>query len=396
MDQARKNVFILSISQGLAVSGIVILTTVIALAGQVLADDASLATIPMALQLSGNMIMAIPASMIMARIGRRAGFTIGQLLGITGGLLGAYTLLYAKSFGLLCISGLFVGAHNAFWQFYRFAAVDTADAAFRPRAISYVLAGGVAAALIGPEIAKQSVDWFEPVMFAGTYLAFVALCMLTIVVLQFLNIPKPGNTWRSGGGRPLMEIAKQPAFIVAALSAMVGYALMVLVMTATPLSMVACGFAFSDAAFVIQWHALAMFAPGFFTGHLIKRFGVSAVIMAGALINLVAMTANLSGIEIQNFWFGLVLLGLGWNFMFVGGTTLLTETYRTEERAKVQAFNDFLVFGTSAIASFASGALFSTLGWNAVNWAIAVPAVVVFIAAFYLHLNTRNIAAQET
>lgn len=392
MDIARRNVLVLSSCQALSVSGVVIITTVVALAGQVLAENPAYATVPLALQMTANMVMAIPASLLMARIGRRAGFTLGQAFGIIGGLIGIYTLLYAKSFGLLCVSGLFLGCHNAFWQFYRFAAVDTADDAYRSRAISYVLAGGVVAALIGPEIAKRTVDMFDPIMFAGAYVSFVILCGINVVVLQFLRIPKPPANWHFSGGRPLREITRQPTFIVAVLSAMVGYALMVLVMTATPLSMVAHGFAFTDAAFVIQWHAFAMFAPGFFTGHLIRKFGVTAVIMTGCLIYLVCMAVNLSGISIQSFWFGLVLLGLGWNFTFIGGTTLLTEVHRPEEKAKVQAINDFMVFGTSAVASFSSGALQNLIGWEAVNLAIAAPALIVFMAALWLRRLRLEIA----
>lgn len=384
MDMARRNVLVLSICQALSVGGMVVVFTAAALAGQILAADEALSTVPLALQLTANMVMAIPASLLMARVGRRAGFTLGQVFGVLGGLLGVYTLLYAKSFGLLCVSGVLLGCHNAFWQYFRFAAVDTADKDYRSRAISYVLAGGVVAALIGPEIATRTVDLFGPVLYAGVYLSFTVLCCLSIVVLQFLRIPKPSTGWNISGGRPLAEIIRQPTFIVAVLSAMVGYALMVLVMTATPLSMVACGFAFPDAAFVIQWHAVAMFAPGFFTGHLIRKFGITAIIMAGCVLFLVCMAVNLAGIDIMNFWFGLVLVGIGWNFTFIGGTTLLTDIYRPEEKAKVQAINDFLVFGLSAIASFASGALQNVYGWQAVNLAITVPALIVFMAAFWL------------
>lgn len=392
MTVARRNVLVLSMCQALSVSGLVMLTTVIALAGQVLSEDPAHATLPLAFQLTGNMLAAIPASLLMGRIGRRAGFTIGQAFGIAGGLLGAFALLYAQSFLLLCISGLFIGTHNAFWQFYRFAAAETADNAFRSRAISYVLAGGVVAAFAGAELAKWTVGLFEPILFAGCFVAFSGLCAFTILILQFLRIPKRASGWSPGSqGRPLAVIARQPAFITAVLSAMIGYGLMVLVMTATPLSMVACGFAFTDAAFVIQWHAFAMFAPGFFTGHLIKKFGVTRIIMAGTVLNLACMAANLAGIEIQNFWSGLVLLGIGWNFMFVGGTALLTETYEPEETSKVQALNDFLVFGTSAVASFSSGFLQARFGWAAVNLAIVIPALAVFAAALWLRIARHRL-----
>lgn len=384
MQQSQRNVLILAACQALSVGGLVIVTTVFALSGQILADDDALSTVPLGISLTANMLMAIPASLLMAKIGRRAGFTVGQLCGITGGLLAIYTLLDAKSFPLLCLAGFFIGTHNAFWQFYRFAAVDTAEEDFRPRAISYVLAGGVLAALLAPEIAKRTVDLFEPVMFAGAFLSFVAIGVVNVFVLQTLRIPKPPRGWNIGGGRPIGTIMRQPMFIAAVMAAMLGYALMVLVMTATPLSMIANGFEFSDAAFVIQWHAFAMFAPGFVTGHLIRKLGVTVIIMTGCALYLVCMAVNLSGIEIHNFWFGLVLLGVGWNFTFVGGTTLLTEAYQPAEKAKVQAMNDFFVFGAAAVASFSSGALQNLLGWEAVNMAIAVPAVFVLVMTFRL------------
>jgi len=391
-------VIILAICQGMSVSGLVILGIVAVLAGQLLSDDPAFASLPLAMQLTGTMLMTIPASLLMAKVGRRAGFIFGQIIGIAGGCLGAYALMYVKSFELLCVAGLLVGVSNAFWQYYRFAAVDTAGEDYKARAISYVLAGGLIAALVGPEVAKIAEDLFAPVAFAGSYLAYVGFCVAGILVLTSLNIPKPAEGWNISGGRPLQEIMRQPTFIVAVMSGMVGYGLMVLVMTATPLSMMACGFVFDDAAFIIQWHAFFMFAPGFLTGHLVRWFGVTVVIMTGTLFMLMAMIANTSGITIYNFWFGLVTLGIGWNFMFIGGTTLLTETYQPEEKAKVQAANDFLVFSTAAIASFSSGALQSLLGWNAVNLAVIAPALIVFCVAFWLRTrrHTTVIAERST
>jgi MFS family permease len=392
MSPAQKNVIILAICQGMSVSGLVILGIVAVLAGQYLAENPAFASLPLALQLTGTMMMTIPASLLMAKIGRRPGFIFGQLIGVAGGCLGAYSLMYTKSFELLCVAGLFVGISNAFWQYYRFAAVDTAGEDYRARAISYVLAGGVMAALIGPEVAKIAEDLFAPILFAGSYLAYVGFCLTGIMVLSFLNIPKPAQGWRIGGGRPLLEIMRQPTFIVAVMSGMAGYGLMVLVMTATPLSMVACGFDFSDTAFVIQWHAFFMFAPGFLTGHLVRWFGVTVVIMAGALFMLTAMVINVTGISLHHFWFGLVTVGVGWNFMFIGGTTLLTETYTIEEKAKTQAANDFMVFTTAAIASFSSGALQNVLGWTAVNLAVIAPALIIFCVAFWLRTRRHSTA----
>ncbi|MBT4890157.1 MAG: MFS transporter [Rhodospirillales bacterium] len=383
----RRNVLVLASCQGFSVTGMVMVTIIISLAGQVLADNPAYATLPMAVQMTATMLFATPASMIMAKVGRRAGFTIGQFIGILGGLIGAYALLYAKSFELLCLSGFLIGAHQGFWQLSRFAIADATEASYRPRAISYVLAGGILAALIGPELAKLSVGLFSPVLYAGTYLAYCCMNVLNIIFLQFLAIAKPPENWNFRGGRPLLEIARQPAFLIALMSGMVGYGIMVLVMTATPLSMQSCGFEFNDSAFVIQWHAFFMFAPGFITGHLIKRFGMTAIIMTGAFLALISMAVSLSGITLMHFWTGLVLMGVGWNFMFVGGTSLLTETYAPQERAKVQAFNDTMVFGTTAIASFGSGALLSWLGWNAVNLTVAAPAILLLIAAFVLRMK---------
>ncbi len=393
MSPAQRNVVILAICQGMSVSGLVILGIVTALAGQLLSDNPAFASVPLALQLTGTMTMTIPASLLMARIGRRPGFILGQAIGVVGGSLGAYALMYSKSFELLCFAGFMVGVSNAFWQYYRFAAVDTAEKGYEARAISYVLAGGVIASLVGPEVAKIAEVFLAPVTFAGSYLAYTGFCLTGILVLSLLTIPKPVKGWQTGGGRPLLDIMRQPTFVAAVMSGMVGYGLMALVMTATPLSMVACGFEFSDAAFIIQWHAFFMFAPGFLTGHLIRWFGVTVVIMVGTLLMLICMTINTAGISIYHFWFGLVTVGIGWNFMFIGGTTLLTETYRPEEKAKVQAANDFLVFTTAAIASFSSGALQNLVGWTAVNLAVIPPALIVFCVAFWL--RTRRHAIVE-
>ncbi len=380
----RRNILVLTSCQGFSVTGMVMVTIIISLSGQILSDDLAYATLPMAILMSATMLMATPASMLMSKIGRRGGFTIGQILGILGALLGAFTLLYAKSFGLLCLSSYLIGSHQSFWQQSRFAVADATTTEERPRAISYVLTGGVLAALVGPELAKLTVDLFSPILYAGSYLGFCVLNFLSIIALQFLKLPKPSHTSNFSGGRPMAEIVRQPTFVIALMAGMISYGLMVLVMTATPLSMQICGYSFSDTAFIIQWHVLAMYAPGFITGKLIKKFGVTMVIMAGALLTLLSMASSISGLNILNFWFSLVFIGVGWNFMFIGGTTLLTETYKPEERAKVQGLNDTLVFGMAAVASFSSGALLSWFGWNAVNFAVAAPATILLISAFLL------------
>jgi MFS family permease len=379
----RGNVLALAVCQALSLSGVVLVVSVSALAGQALAENKALATVPFALQFAAAMIATVPASLLMGRIGRRAGFTIGQSIGILGALVAAYGI-YDNSFTIFAIGSAILGVHNAFWQYLRFAAADAAEEAFRPQAISYVLAGGLVAAVLGPEIAKATRDLFESVLFAGSYLAIVPLCLVNIAVLRFVRIPLPPASVKSR--RPMVLIAREPAFIVAILAAMIAYGAMNLVMTSTPLAMNSAHFGFDDSAFIIQWHVLGMFAPSFITGHLIRRFGTSAIVIAGAFAMTLAVTANVSGETLWNYWFGLVLLGIGWNFMFIGGTTLLTEVHRPEERARVQALNDFLVMSTVTISSFASGALQHALGWTAVNLGIVVPVLIAFGAAVWLAL----------
>jgi MFS family permease len=368
MRQGRRNVLLMAGAQGLAVTGTVMVTTAAALAGHMLAVDKSLATLPVAFQFTATMATTIPASLMMARIGRRGGFMVGALAQLVGALSAAGAIALG-SFWLFCLAGGVLGAGNAIAQFYRFAAAEAVEPAFRPKAISYVLAGGVIAALFGPELAQVSRDWLQPYTFAGIFLLIGGLAVTNIALIAFLDIPRP--TFAAlAGGRPMVEIARQPVFIVAVLGGMIAYGVMILVMTATPLAMSICGHDFGQSAFVIQWHVLGMFAPAFVTGSLIQRFGVLRIMQIGAMLLLGSAVANLSGVTVAHFWTGLVLLGVGWNMLFVGATTLLTEAYRPEERAKVQAINDFLVFGTSAAGSFAAGALLHGVGWSAVNWGI--------------------------
>jgi hypothetical protein len=255
---------------------------------------------------------------------------------------------------------------SAFFQQYRHAAADAAPAFFRPKAISYVMAGGLVAGFLGPELAKNTVDMVPEVFFFGCFVGTAGLALASAAVLLFLDIPKPKRLQRSERGRPLSEIMKNPVFWVAAGSAMIGFGVMSLIMTATPLAMKHCGFGVDDSTTVIQWHVVGMYAPSFFTGALITRFGVLRIIVAGAILNLVCVSVALSGIEMLNFWTALVLLGVGWNFMFVGGTTLLAECYRPEEAPRVQGLNDFLVFGMVALSSLSSGQILEWLGWDSV------------------------------
>jgi MFS family permease len=364
-----------------------------ALAATLLADE-SLATLPLGLQFTATMLSTFAASMLMRRIGRRAGFTIGALSGVACGLLSAWAI-YAGSFVTFCLSGLLFGVAMAFAQYYRFAAAEAAEPAFRSRAISLVIAGGVISALVGPELAIWARDIFSPVLFAGSYLVIAGLFALSGLLLQALRIPPPAAAERQAGGRPLAVIARQPVYVVALMGGIVGYAMMMLVMTATPLAMEFCGFDFADSAFVIQWHALGMFLPSFFTGALIARVGVLNVMLAGALLVAGCIGVNLSGVTLPQFWGGLVLVGLGWNFLYIGATSLLTEAYTPNERAKAQGLNDSLVFGMVAVTTFSSGWLQSRFGWEAVNLAGVVPLAAVIVGIVWLRRRRQAALGAE-
>ena len=342
-NRTKRNVILLAICQALAQSGSSLTATVAALAGFLIAQDKSLATLPMAFQFLGTMLSTIPASFFMRRFGRRVGFTVGMCFGLAGAGLSVYAL-FSINFPLLVFGALLLGIHNAFWQYYRFAATDTASEEYRSRAISYVLAGGVVAAFVGPQLATVSIDLFEPVKFAGGYAAIMAIILVSMCVMQFVQIPRPSAEERSRSGRPLLEIISQPKFVVALMSSMFGYAAMILMMTATPLAMQFCGHGFGDTAFVIQWHMVGMFAPSFFTGHIIKRFGVLNVITVGIILMFGSAAIGFSGIAVTQFWWALFLLGVGWNFMFIGGTTLVVESYR---RKSVQKFRRFTISRSS-------------------------------------------------
>jgi MFS family permease len=390
--RARKNVVLLTLAQALAQTGTIINATTSALAGYALASDKSLATLAVALQFTATMLTTVPASALMARIGRRPAFILGASAQMIGALAAAGAIAVGW-FWLFCLCGILLGTANGFALYYRFAAADTADDAFRPKAISLVLAGGCAAALIGPEFARWSRDLLLPYTYAGTFVTLAAMAAINCGVLSFLEIPKPARA-RFTGGRPLARIAAQPLFLVAVASAMVAYGTMSLLMTATPLAMAACGWRFEDSAFVIQWHALGMFAPAFVTGHLIRRFGVLAIMRAGAALLALCLGIDLAGITVAHFWAGLAVLGVGWNFLFIGATTLLTETYRPDERAKVQAINDFCVFSATALAAFSAGAMQYHVGWAFMNYAIA-PLVGVALVGLVLvrRAGPRTVAA---
>ncbi len=378
--RARRNVWVLVLAQAFLGSQMAMIFVVGGLAGQSLASNICFATLPISLIVIGSMLSANPLSSIMQRYGRRTGFLIGALAGALGGAIGAYGL-YVASFPIYLLGSLITGIYMAAQQFYRFAAADTASEAFRPKAISYVMAGGLASAVIGPQLVKVTSDAMV-IPFLGTYYAVIALNLLGALLFFFLDIPKPPPAQEGAPkGRTRMELLKTPRIAVAVICATVSYALMNLVMTSTPLAVVGCGFTTGNAADVVTGHVLAMFAPSFFTGHLIVRFGVERIVAAGLIILAAAGAVALHGVELENFFLALILLGLGWNFGFIGATTMLAASHTVEERGRMQGLNDFIVFGGVTVASLASGGLMNCSGGDAVTgWASVNLAMAPFLA----------------
>jgi len=390
----RRNVALLALAQALFVSvqSMASATTPLAAYELLGAGEKWLATIPVFLVHFGLMATTVPASLLMERIGRRGGFSVGAFTGIASGLLGAIAMWKAE-FLLLAVAAFLQGAAAAFAWYFRFAAADTTLPADRPKAIAWVLAGGVLAGVLGPQTAKWAVDWLT-VAFAGAYLVASTFSLLVLGLVQGLRIPALSRRERATGGRPLMAIARQPAYRLAVASSVCGYAVMTLTMSATPLAMQACGFAFGDSASVIQAHVVGMFLPSFFTGYLISRFGVVAIIAAGASLEACCAIINLTGIGFANFFVANLLVGLGWNFTYVGGSTLLTTTYTPAERAKVQASHDFLVYAATATAAALSGALQAEAGWAMVN-VTALPLLAVVLGAALWRRSNRALTVVE-
>jgi MFS family permease len=386
MNSTRRNVGLLAACQALLMTNNSTLIAINGLAGLALAPRAALATLPVTAWVVGGAIATMPASLHMRRVGRRAGMTAGTAWGIAGALLCAGAL-WAQSFWLLCFAALVFGVYNAYGQYYRFAAADAAGPDFKGTAISLVLAGGLVGGIVGPTASRYTVGLLEP-RFLGAYLALIGFAVATLVLLRFIDIPPLPAKVQAAKGRPLAEIAAQPKFIVAVLSGAIGYGVMNFLMTSTPIAMGVCGHPYTDAAFVISSHVVAMFAPSFVTGRLIKTFGVLPVMFAGAVLNFAAIGVALSGIAVTQFWISLVLLGVGWNFLYIGGTALLTETYRPEEMAKAQGANDQVIFIMMAISSFTSGLTVTAAGWERVNL-FALPMVAVVAIAIVWYAMTR-------
>lgn len=381
----RRDVYLLFLCQALMNASVVGQVAMAALIGHSLAEDKALSTLPMALQMAATMAASIPAGMVFARLGRRAGFYLGAL----GAMLGSLTFAFGVwqgDFLLYCLGAVPAGLGFGISQHYRFAAAEVASPSYRPRAISLVMAGGVLAAIAGPELVKHSKDLFSPYLFLATYLILACLPVACAALLTFVNLPPAPP--RPKVATPIREIISRPAFITAALTGAVAYGTMNLVMTSTPLEMMLCGFGVSASATVIQAHAVAMFAPGFFTGRLIARFGTRPVIVAGAVLTAACVLIALLGKEFAHFTVALVALGLGWNFMFTGATTLLSEAHDGAERVRAQAANDFFVFGTVACTAFSSGLIHALGGWGVLNL-LLLPALVVAL----VRIGWRRVAA---
>ena len=378
--RAKHNAIVLAIAQALYASGTVALIATAGLVGTQLAPAKAWATLPVSTFVIGTMLATIPAALLMRRFGRKPGFILGAAIGVFAGLLSVYAI-YRADFVLFILSTALHGVYQASSGYFRFAAADTASPAFRPKAISWVLTGGVAAALLGTLLVVQTTDLL-PVTFAGCYVATAVLALIAIVVLLFLDLP-PGRDEELGPTRPLTEILRQPRLLIAIACGTMSYGIMNLVMTATPIAMIDCGFGISASSWVIQWHVLAMFVPSFFTGSLIARFGVERITLVGLILLCGAGIAALLGLAFVNFAAGLILLGLGWNFAFIGATTMVTDCYRSAERNKVQAVNDFCIFLTVALASLSSGRLLDQWGWDAVNYAVFPMAGLAMLLLFW-------------
>jgi len=370
---ARRNALVLAVTQALAGGNSTVLVATAGIVGTTLAPDKSLATLPISIYVLGMWMGTLPLGALARRLGRRNALQIGTVCGVLTGLICCLAVLQG-SFLLFNVGAVFSGLYASAHQSYRFAAADTASEAFRPKAISWVLFGGVVAAVVGPQLVIATQDLWPPYLFAATYVGQSALALISAGVLMFTNIPKPPPRLAAGDGRPLGEIAKQPRFVVAVACGVAAYSTMNLLMTSAPLAMVMCNHSVTDATLGLQWHVLGMYAPSFATGALISRFGLERVTGAGLALIIVAAVIGIAGISLWHFWVALALLGVGWNFAFIGATTMVTHCHRPNERNKVQAFNDFLVFGSMAIGSFSSGALLVSFGWSMVN-EVAFPVV---------------------
>ncbi len=395
--RARSNVVRLAAAQALTGANSAVIFATGSIIGATLAPDMSLATVPLSMYVVGIAAGTLPTGAIARAYGRRVAFIIGTGCGMLTGLLAAFAILRG-SFVLFCCATFLGGLYGAVSQSYRFAAADGASAAYRPKAVSWVMAGGVFAGVFGPQLVQWTMDIWPPYVFAFSFVVQAMVALIAMAILAGVDAPKPAPS-DFHGGRPLLEIVRQPRFIAAAICGIVSYPMMNLVMTSAPLAMKLCGLGVSDSNFGIQWHIVAMYGPSFFTGSLIARFGAPKVVAIGLLLEAGAATIGLSGITAMHFWATLIVLGVGWNLSFVGASALVLETHRPQERNKVQAFNDFLIFGVMALGSFSSGQLLANYGWSAVNLVVYPPVLlgltVLTLASFARRQRARSQALSE-
>lgn len=364
------------------------------LVGQQLSSNPTASTLPVSIYQLGLALSTLPAAWLMNRLGRRQAYVLGALLGVLSGVIAAQGIAHSD-FVTFCIGTALAGFYAACVQSYRFAAIDiVGEPALQAKAISRVMVGGLIAAIIGPQVVIWTRDALPATPFAGSFYSQAALALLALPLLMGLRLPPPlaKNAATASDARPLREIIRSPQFVTACAAGVVSYGLMAFLMTAAPMAMVGCGHSVGEAALGIQWHVLAMFAPSFVTGRLIARFGKRRITALGLIMIAMAGGLALLGLELLHFWGALILLGVGWNFGFIGATALLAECYRPAERAKVQAFNDFLMFGTVAVASFGSGELLHTAGWNGINYGM-LPLVAVVLLMLGLQARRQKLAS---
>ena len=379
MTRDKQNVLVLATCQVLFGTGRSLLIATAPLIAYGIASHKGLATLPTSLVIVGTAVMTIPASLFMRRVGRQVGFVVGSIIGVVSGLVCAFSVLHSN-FWLFAFGTFLFGLFAGFAQLYRFAAADVASEDFKSKAISLVLAGGVVSGFLGPESAKIGQNLVTSVPFVGAYVILTGVTILAIFVLFFLDIPMMTPEERAGPRRPIIQIMKQPVFLVAATAAMISQGVMNFLMTATPIAMCNAQHQFADTALVIEWHIFGMFAPGFVTGHLINKFGEVKMIIIGLALQFVCVGVALVGVEVAHFWLSMLLLGVGWNFAFTAGTSLMTRAYTVSERAKTQGTMNFLIYGFVSVLSLSSGALVHFFGWNVVNLG-ALPFLVIAVGA---------------
>ncbi|MBT9505127.1 MFS transporter [Rhodoferax sp.] len=378
----NRHLWLLAICQGLFLTNNVTFIAINGLVGLSLAPLGWMATLPVMGYVVGGALSTGLVAQTQHRFGRKASFQLGLAVALGSALLCAYAAVH-KDFWLLCAATVVAGYYNANAGLYRFAAAELAQTAWREKAVSLVMAGGLIGAVLGPNLAQQTRTMMS-VPFAGAYIALAVVALLSMATLSFIDFPPPLPKKTGEGGRPLREIMAQPAFIVAAATGALGYGVMNLLMAATPIAMQQCNLPFSDVALVLEWHVIGMFAPGFFTGHLIKRFGALSIMGVGVALNAACIIVALSGVDLHQFLLALFLLGVGWNFLFTGSTTLSLQTYSPEEKDRAQGALNFFVFATLALSSFASGVLVTTRGWALLNYGSLVPVAITAASLLWL------------